>query len=114
MFGGPAEQLRKAVEIEDELQYIEPPDWIWPVRHTLGAVLVSAGRMEEAEQVYRDDLKEWPENGWSLYGLMTCLKARNAPEAMEAEARFQMVWSKADLKIASTCLCVPGKKAAGA
>ena len=44
---------------------------------------------------------------------MRCLQTREAPEAMEAEARFQMVWSKADLKIASTCLCIPGKKTAG-
>jgi tetratricopeptide (TPR) repeat protein len=106
-------QLTMAVEIEDQLKYIEPPDWVWPVRHTLGAVLSSAGRFEEAEQVYRADLKKWPENGWSLYGLLACLKARNAPEAAAVEARFKKVWSGADIQIASTCLCIPGKKAAG-
>jgi len=107
------QELVKAVEIEDQLQYIEPPDWVWPVRHTLGAVLVSAGRHAEAEKVYRDDLKEWPENGWSLYGLLVCLKARNAPEAADVEARFRKVWADADISIASTCLCVPGKSQAG-
>jgi len=106
-------ELAKAVELEDQLQYIEPPDWVWPVRHTLGAVLVSAGRYAEAEKVYRDDLKEWPENGWSLYGLLTCLKAKNSPEVADVDARFRKVWADADIPIASTCLCVPGKTQAG-
>jgi tetratricopeptide (TPR) repeat protein len=106
-------ELTKAVELEDQLQYIEPPDWVWPVRHTLGAVLVSAGRYAEAEKVYRDDLKEWPENGWSLYGLLTCLKAKNSPEVADVDARFRKVWADADIPIESTCLCVPGKTPAG-
>ena len=107
-------QLSAAVEIEDQLQYIEPPDWVWPVRHTLGAVLVSAKRFDDAEKVYRADLKKWPENGWSLYGLLTCLKAKNAPEVADVENRFQRVWSKADIQIGTTCLCIPKAKSVGA
>ena len=61
--------LREAVKREDGLRYAEPPDWIIPVRHALGAVLVQSRRYGEAEQVYRDDLKRHPENGWSLFGL---------------------------------------------
>jgi tetratricopeptide (TPR) repeat protein len=102
-------ELRAAVAIEDELIYMEPPDWLIPVRHTLGAVLVSAGRFEEAERVYREDLEAWPENGWSLFGLAQCLKARGATdEAGKVQKRFEASWAEADVKPGSTCYCVPG------
>ncbi len=103
-------QLGKAIVIEDDLMYMEPPEWVQPVRHTLGAILVDAGRFDEAEKVYRADLKEWPENGWSLYGLETCLRARGATaEADEVDKRFQKSWARADTKIGSSCLCVRAK-----
>ena len=54
--------LRTAAVLEDKLIYMEPPEWVQPVRHTLGAVLLSAGRHEEAADVYQVDLKKWPEN----------------------------------------------------
>lgn len=98
--------LREAVEKEDRLRYIEPPDWLQPARHSLGAILVSADRLPEAEEVYRADLARWPENGWSLYGLAECLKARKSPEADEIEARFKKAWQHADTQLAATCLCV--------
>jgi len=103
--------LRQAVTVEDNLRYTEPPEWILPVRHTLGAFLMEAGRYEEAETVYREDLDEWPENGWSLYGLAQCLRARGAgPEAADAERKFKKAWSRADTRISSSCLCVSGKR----
>lgn len=99
--------LKEAVKIEDDLRYMEPPEWIQPVRHTLGAILLSDGRYEEAEKVYREDLKEWPENGWSLYGLAQCLRARGATaEADQVERRFRKAWSRADVTIGSSCMCV--------
>ena len=102
--------LRAAVEIEDGLLYMEPPDWIQPVRHTLGAVLVSAGRIEEAEKVYLEDLGVWPENGWALFGLHQCLQARGAEaEAAAVKRRFARTWAKSDVEICATCLCVPMK-----
>jgi tetratricopeptide (TPR) repeat protein len=102
-------ELQKAVELEDTLKYMEPPEWIQPVRHTLGAVLSSAGRYAEAETVYRDDLRDWPENGWSLYGLAKCLRAKGeTAEADAVEQRFRKTWSRADIAIGSSCLCVPG------
>lgn len=100
------EQLKRGIEIEDGLKYMEPPEWMQPVRHTLGAVLTAAGRTDEAERVYRDDLKRWPENGWSLFGLAQSLKSKGLPEAENVELRFKKVWSRADTKIRSTCLCV--------
>ena len=78
-----------------------------PLRHTLGANLMHAGRFAEAEQVYRDDLKRLPENGWSLLGLAHALAAQQkGGVGLEAtRARFNKVWAKADVKITSSCLC---------
>ena len=69
-----------------------------------------AGRFAEAEQVYRDDLKRLPENGWSLFGLSQALAAqqKDGAELEATRARFKKVWAKADVKITSSCLCRPG------
>jgi tetratricopeptide (TPR) repeat protein len=103
-------KLREAVKAEDVLKYDEPPGWILPVRHSLGATLVQAGRFGAAEEVYREDLKRLPENGWSLFGLARSLKLQNKTvEAVPVEARFAKMWAKADLRITSSCLCQPGE-----
>jgi tetratricopeptide (TPR) repeat protein len=102
-------ELKKGVAAETALLYMDPPEWIQPVRHSLGAVLVAAKRWEDAEQVYRADLKEWPENGWSLYGLKQCLTAQGKIDAAkEVAKRFEAAWSRADTQIESTCLCAKG------
>jgi tetratricopeptide (TPR) repeat protein len=102
-------RLRDAVAAEAKLRYDEPPDWIIPVRHALGASLLQVGRVQEAEQVYRDDLARWPENGWSLFGLSRALKLQHRDlEAAEVEKRFRAVWQHADLELKSSCLCQPG------
>ncbi|MBP7145957.1 MAG: hypothetical protein KBD01_00320 [Acidobacteria bacterium] len=102
-------RLRAGVKAEDALRYDEPPDWILPVRHALGAALVRHGRAEEAEQVYRDDLHKLPENGWSLYGLARSLALQKKDaEAAQVQVRFDKVWSAGDLEISSSCLCQPG------
>lgn len=102
-------KLREAVKAEDVLKYDEPPGWILPVRHSLGATLVQAGRFGAAEEVYREDLKRLPENGWSLFGLARSLKLQNkSAEAAGVEARFKKIWAKADLQLTSSCLCQPG------
>src|SRR5690606_22061817 len=106
------EQLREAVAAEDRLKYDEPPAWLIPVRHALGAVLVNQGRFADAEQVYRADLKKLPNNGWSLYGLSSCLAEQGrTEEAQQARATFDEVWAKADLQIDTSCLCQPGEMA---
>lgn len=100
--------LKKAVDIEDSLLYMEPPEWVQPTRHTLGAVLLKAGRYREAEKIYRQDLKKWPENGWSLYGLSRALKeGGNETEAANVLARFNRAWKRSDSPIGSSCLCIP-------
>jgi tetratricopeptide (TPR) repeat protein len=103
--------LREAAAKEDKLKYDEPPDWLQPVRHALGAVLLHQGAFAEAEQVYREDLRRWPENGWSLYGLARTLDAMGRKEeAAAVRARFQKVWQHADVEITSSCYCQPGER----
>lgn len=100
--------LRDAATEEDKLLYVEPPEWMHPVRQPLGAALLAAGRPAEAEQVYRDDLKNWPENGWSLHGLASALRAQgDEAAAVEVDKRFAKVWRGADIQIETSCLCVP-------
>ena len=103
------QQLRSAIDKEDVLKYDEPPGWLIPVRHSLGAVLMKQQRFAEAEQVYREDLKRLPGNGWSLLGLAESLRKqkKNADEAAQMQAKFEKVWAKADLGITSSCLCQP-------
>jgi tetratricopeptide (TPR) repeat protein len=97
-------KLREAVKLEDNLRYDEPPAWMIPARHALGAFLLKHGQLAEAEQVYREDLKHLPNNGWSLFGLSQALKAQNK-DASETEAQFAKVWAKADIQIKSSCMC---------
>jgi tetratricopeptide (TPR) repeat protein len=103
------EQLRAAIQKEDVLKYDEPPGWMIPIRHSLGAVLMKQQRFAEAEQVYRDDLARLPENGWSLVGLAESLRKqkKNAEEVAQMKAKFKKVWAKADLTITTSCLCQP-------
>jgi tetratricopeptide (TPR) repeat protein len=103
-------RLREAAQREDQLRYSEPPDWIHPIRHALGATLLAAGRAAEAEKIYREDLARQPNNGWSLYGLSRSLHLQNKPaEANQIEVRFREVWRDADVQITSSCYCLPGK-----
>ena len=98
--------LRIAVAKEDKLRYSEPPDWVVPVRHALGAFLLKDGQATEAEAVYREDLRRWPDNGWSLFGLAASLEAQGkTAEAVVCRAKFDESWKHADVKIPSSCLC---------
>lgn len=95
--------LERAVPYEDSLIYTEPADWHYPVRHSLGAVLLEAGRAEEAEVVYWDDLSNNPDNGWALFGLVQSLKAQGKDQqAAEAEGRFKKAWIRADVELTSS------------
>jgi tetratricopeptide (TPR) repeat protein len=103
------DSLRAAVAAEDLLRYDEPPGWLIPVRHTLGAALFNAGRHAQAEQVYRDDLARLPNDGWALYGLAQSLarQDKGGRERKDVEARFKKAWARADTKLTSSCLCQP-------
>jgi hypothetical protein len=95
--------FNEAIKEEDALHYDEPPPWFMPVRQELGAVLLAAGRVKQAEAAYREDLRRFPENGWSLFGLAKCLRARKATaEAAAVEARLAKAWARADVKLTSS------------
>jgi len=95
--------LTRAIEMEDGLNYTEPKDWYLPPRQVLGAVLLMAGKADQAEQVYREDLHYNPQNGWSLYGLVQALRAQEKPpEAKAAQIQFNKAWADADVTLASS------------
>ncbi len=95
--------LGRAVRLEGSLTYNEPPDWYYPVRHSLGAALLEAGYPEEAEVVYWEDLRKYRENGYSLYGLWQSLQAQNRKEEADGiKERFQMAWKHADVELTSS------------
>lgn len=92
--------LENAVELEDQLVYNEPSAWHIPPRHNLGALLLDAGRYDEAEAVYRKDLEDLRQNGWSLMGLYQSLKAQGkVAEARQVKMEFDVAWEQADMPI---------------
>jgi len=93
-------QFEKALELETALPYMEPSFWPVPVRPALGAALLQAGEAAKAEQVFRDDLKYWARNGWSLLGLEQALRAQGkAQQADDVQRQFAAAWSRADVKL---------------
>ena len=107
--------LHRGVLLEDSLSYNEPPDWHIPVRQSLGAVLLEAGRPLEAETIYWQDLKWNRENGWSLYGLMQSLRRQGKmKEAAAIEKRFQKAWAHADIILSSSRFMEKTARAAAA
>jgi tetratricopeptide (TPR) repeat protein len=94
------EHFRQAAKIEDSLRYAEPPDWYIPARESLGRALMVSSHYDEAEQVFREDLVQHPNNGRALFGLWQSLKGegKNA-EAKRAEAEFRAAWKDADVKL---------------
>jgi tetratricopeptide (TPR) repeat protein len=84
----------QAVALEDGLTYMEPPDWPIPVRQLQGAALLQLGRARDAEVAFRDDMKKFPENGWSLTGLHESLaRQKKTAEAAEVKTRLDKVSS---------------------
>ena len=90
---GAITMLRQAVVIQDSLKYNEPPDWFFPVRESLGAVLLSSGNAVEAEKVFREDLDRNPRNPRSLFGLREALKAQKRDyDAGFIQKQFEASW----------------------
>jgi tetratricopeptide (TPR) repeat protein len=100
--------LREAVRVEDELVYDEPPGWMQPVRHALGALLLANSRFDEAEAVFREDLGRHPHNGWSLLGLEQALQGLGkAQEVAQVAEQRKAAWATADVMPPSSCYCKP-------
>ena len=95
--------LETAVEREDALNYDEPPTWHYPTRQSLGAVLLEAGRPAEAAAVYREDLATFPNNGWSLFGLLEALRRQgDVRAARDVARRFDEAWRHADVALTAS------------
>jgi pimeloyl-ACP methyl ester carboxylesterase len=95
--------LKEAVALDDAFPYNEPPVWHHPPRQVLGAVLLEAGQPREAEAVYREDLEQFRENGWSLFGLGRSLEAQGRrADAVATEQRFSKAWSRSDIVLRSS------------
>jgi tetratricopeptide (TPR) repeat protein len=102
------QHLEKAIAIEDTLAFREPPQWLQPTRHTLGAVYLKSGNFKHAERTYREDLAKWPNNGWSLYGLSRALQLQGKTEqAQQVEHQYREVWKDADAMTDTSCKCLP-------
>jgi len=100
--------LRKAVELEETLSYDEPPGWMQPVRHALGALLLADERYAEAEAVYRADLARHPNNAWSLLGLQQSLGLQGKTAQADAMAEaVERAWVRADVQPVASCYCHP-------
>jgi tetratricopeptide (TPR) repeat protein len=90
----------QAVASADHLPYDEPPVWFYPVRESLGAALLTAGRAADAERVFREDLAKHPRNARSLFGLSTALGRQGKEgDASWVQREFQEAWKNADTKL---------------
>ncbi|WP_452227074.1 tetratricopeptide repeat protein [Lacinutrix cladophorae] len=97
--------LESAVKMEDNLIYNEPSAWYIPPRQNLGAVLLQANKYKEAELVFKEDLKNLRQNGWSLMGLYQSLKAQGKlDEANKIKLEFDTAWKDADIEISTSIL----------
>src|SRR2546430_7667004 len=86
----------------------ERPDGYPRTRHSLAAVLLRAGQPVEAEQLYREDLKRFPESGWSLFGLAQALRAQGkSAAAADVDARFTRAWGGADVTLTASRFSAP-------
>lgn len=113
-------QLEAAVSLQDSFSYMEPEHFYLPVRHCLGAALMSQAQsksssaessealIRRAREVYSDDLSRHPHNGWALYGLMQTEKqlvtnAETSPRVAALESDFKSSWTNTDVTIAGSC-----------
>jgi tetratricopeptide (TPR) repeat protein len=95
--------LKEAVAIEDKLNYNEPPDWFFSVRHHLGAIQIEAKKYNDAIKTYQEDLKKFPNNGWAQQGLKVAYeKQNNVTKSKEMKDLIAKSWRYADVKITSS------------
>jgi len=92
--------LTQGIQVEDQLNYNEPPDWFFSVRHHMGAVLLANRQPNDAIKVYLEDLERFPKNGWALSGLKQAyLDAKQPAKADQTDIRLREAWAHADVKL---------------
>jgi tetratricopeptide (TPR) repeat protein len=109
------EHLRRAVQLDDNLEYSEPWVWMHPPRHALAALLLEQGHYDEAEKSYREDLgidphlqrcSQHADNVWALHGYVECLKQRDARDELPVyESKLAAALANTDISITSSCCC---------
>ena len=93
-------RLKEAVKIEDSLNYNEPPDWFFSVRHNLGAVQVEAKKYQDAIRTFKEDLEVFPRNGWALHGMqMAYANLNESQKVSEIKDQLKEIWATADTDI---------------
>merc|ERR1711934_543750 len=106
-FSGAWALLNEAIDESLNLPYNEPWGQMQPLRHILGALKLEQGEVEEAEKIYRADIKLWKDNMWGLLGLKNCLAKKGGCEAEleKVEAQFKAASARADEVPSVTCFC---------
>ncbi len=98
--------LHDTCSIEQQLVYTEPPPWMIPIRHALGAIQLASGDALGAEASYEEDLSKHKENAWSLLGLHQALtKLGKLDQATALEPRLHNAWTRADIEPPASCYC---------
>ena len=89
-----------AIIAEDDLNYMEPPEWRFPVRRELGSLLLKLGRAQEATMIFWEDLRRHPENGWALHGVVKgTSQTKDLEEMQQAADRFKKAWEHSDTEL---------------
>jgi tetratricopeptide (TPR) repeat protein len=96
-------EFEQAVRMQDALIFNEPPDWPQSMRLYLGAALLKAGRSKDAEGIYSEELRDFHDNGWALFGLWQSVQAQGrTADAKEIRERFDRAWKNADVALNSS------------
>ena len=104
-FSSAIEYFKNAVKIQDQLPYREPEFWYYPTRQTLGHALLLNKNFNEAVKVFNRDLKQYPKNGWSYYGLyMAYIGLNNKVMSDKAIEKFNKIWQFSDIKLNSSII----------
>jgi tetratricopeptide (TPR) repeat protein len=99
------DNFKKAVALQDDLPYTEPPFWYYPTRQSLGRVLIEAGKFKEAEAVFKKDLEDYPRNGWSMFGLYKVLEIQGkTEEAKQYKDKFDVIWQLSDIQLETSVI----------
>ncbi len=102
---GAIASFKEAVAVQDQLPYTEPPFWYYPTRQSLGHAMLLVEDFAGAEAVYREDLAQYPHNGWAMFGLALSLEGQGKDEeAAKVRGHFENVWARADVTLNSSVL----------
>uniref|UniRef100_A0A7S2FT71 Tetratricopeptide repeat protein n=1 Tax=Florenciella parvula TaxID=236787 RepID=A0A7S2FT71_9STRA len=104
--------LQQANAVQLNQEYNEPPHWFMPLRHCVGTVQLQMGDAPAADQTFRDDLtRNFPDNGWSLYGLVTAMRAQvdryTDRDIALVQGAFDAAWERADYALDEATLACP-------